>query len=326
MKHFELVKEYTYPSGSVYVLYNKEKNFYIETTSMQDVNTKGKSQEVIMTDDVDLIKKNLVPFEEKWLTAISTQYGCPQHCQFCLVPELGFHGNLSTEEMWEQLEFVFNQHPQVIKSDKIKVGFARMGEPQYNWKNILQVMRDMKTYKEEFRFLPCYNTILPKVKVYGKSPVDVLKDEVMSVKEYLDGFMHIQISTNSTNEDERKYLFGGADVVTIEEMKREFNNIPNNNRLITLNFICGAGWELNPDKLYGLDPNVFCVKITPLNTTTATKEHGLEDAIQWNWENMNKIKEKVESCGLKVIVDVAAKAELPLCCGNLVQDYKKNRR
>lgn len=129
MKHFELVKEYTYPSGSVYVLYNKEKNFYIETTSMQDVNTKGKSQEIIMTDDVELIKNNLVPFEEKWLTAISTQYGCPQHCQFCLVPELGFHGNLSTEEMWEQLEFVFNQHPQVIKSDKIKVGFARMGEP-----------------------------------------------------------------------------------------------------------------------------------------------------------------------------------------------------
>ncbi len=79
------------------------------------------------------------------------------------------------------------------------------------------------------------------------------------------------------------------------------------------------------DKLYGLDSNVFCVKITPLNTTTATKEHGLEDAIQWNWENMNKIKEKVESCGLKVVVDVAAKAELPLCCGNLVQDYKRNK-
>lgn len=299
---------------------------YIETTSMQDVNTKGKSQEIIMTDDVNLIKKNLVAFEEKWLTAISTQYGCPQHCQFCLVPELGFHGNLSTEEMWEQLEFVFNQHPQVTKSDKIKVGFARMGEPQYNWKNILQVMKDMKTYCEGFTFLPCYNTILPKVKVFGKSPVDVLKEEVMSVKEYLDGFMHIQISTNSTNEDERKYLFGGADVVTIEEMKREFNNMPNNNRLITLNFICGAGWELDPNKLYGLDPNVFCVKITPLNTTTATKEHGLEDAIQWNWENMDKIKEKVESCGLKVVVDVAAKAELPLCCGNLVQDYKKTAR
>ena len=28
---------------------------------------------------------------------------------------------------------------------------------------------------------------------------------------------------------------------------------------------------------------------------------------------------------VKVIVDVAAKAELPLCCGNLVQDYKKNK-
>ena len=77
-----------------------------------------------------------------------------------------------------------------------------MGEPQYNWKNILQVMKDMKTYREGFTFLPCYNTILPKVKVFGKSPVDVLKEEVMSVKEYLDGFMHIQISTNKIQSDE----------------------------------------------------------------------------------------------------------------------------
>lgn len=323
MKHFKLIKEYVYPSGSVYVLYNKEKNFYIETTSMQDVNTKEKSQKIIMTDDTELIKKNLVPFEEKWLTAISTQYGCPQRCKFCLVPELGFHGNLSVEEMWEQLEFVFSRHPEIKTSSKIKVGFARMGEPQYNWKNILQVMRDMKTYRKGFSFLPCYNTILPKVKVFGKTPVDVIKDEVMPVKEYLDGFMHIQISTNSTNEEERKYLFGGADVVTIEEMKKEFNHIQNSNRLITLNFICGAGWELDPDKLYGLNPDVFCVKITPLNITAATKKHGLDDAIQWNWENMNQIKKKVESCGLKVVVDVAAKAELPLCCGNLVQNYKE---
>ncbi|WP_373262195.1 hypothetical protein [Hungatella hathewayi] len=325
MKHFNLVKEYQYPSGSVYVSHHKEKDFYIETTSMQDVDTKNKSQSIIMTDNVDLIKNSLVPFEKKWLIAISTQFGCPQKCKFCLVPELGFHGNLSKDEMWEQLELVFNQHPEITHSDKIKVGFARMGEPQYNWKNILGVMREIKTYHPGFTFLPCYNTILPKAIVDGKGPIEVVKEEVMSVKESLDGFMHIQISTNSTDEEERRYLFGGANVVTIDEMKKEFNNIPNSNRLITLNFICGAGWELDPDKLYGLDPNVFCVKITPLNITDKTQENKLEDAIQWNWENMMKIKENVETCGLKVIVDVAAKTELPLCCGNLVHDFKNHK-
>lgn len=325
MKNFELVKEYQYPSGSVYVSYDKEKDFYIETTSMQDVDTRNKSQDIIMSGDPELIKQNLVPMDKKWLIAISTQYGCPQKCKFCLVPTLGFHGNLSREQMWEQLEMVFDKHPEVTKSDKIKVGFARMGEPQYNWKNILSVMKDMKTYNDGFTFLPCYNTILPKVKVGGKGPVEVIKEEVMSVKEYLDGFMHIQISTNSTDEEERKILFGGADVITIEEMKHNFNNMPNNNRLITLNFICGAGWELNPDKLYGLDPNVFCVKITPLNVTTQTEKNGLRDAIEWNWENMYRIKENVEKCGLKVIVDVAAKTELPLCCGNLVHDYLNHK-
>lgn len=326
MKHFELVKEYKYPSGSVYVSYNKEKDFYIETTSMQDVNTKNKSQEIIMTGDENLIKKNLVPIDEKWLIAISTQFGCPQKCKFCLVPELGFHGNLTAEQMWEQLEMVFSMHPEVTKSDKIKVGFARMGEPMYNWQNILQVMREMKTYKEGFTFLPCYNTILPRVKVFNKGPIEVLKEDVMSAKEYLDGFMHIQISTNSTNEEERRMLFGGQDVITIEEMKKNFNGIPNNNRLITLNFILGSGWELDPNKLYGLDPNVFCIKVTPLNITDKTVESGLEDAIKWNWENMYKIKENLEGkCGLRVVTDVAAKTELPLCCGNLVHDFKNHK-
>jgi adenine C2-methylase RlmN of 23S rRNA A2503 and tRNA A37 len=148
----------------------------------------------------------------------------------------------------------------------------------------------------------------------------------MSAKEYLDGFMHVQISTNSTNEEQRRELFGGENVVTIEEMKQHFNNMPNNNRLITLNFILGSGWELNPDKLYGLDPKVFCVKLTPLNVTTRTVENGLEDAIKWNWDNMYKIRDSIQDkCGLKVVVDVAAKTELPLCCGNLVHDYKAHK-
>ena len=320
MKNFEFKKEYKYPSGSVYVSYHPKKDFYIETASMQDVNTKNKSQDLIMSDNPSTIQNNLVPFEEKWLMAISTQFGCPQNCQFCLVPKLGFHGNLSVDEMWDQINFVFEQHPNITSSKKVKVGFARMGEPQYNWQNILQVMKEMKNYKENFTFLPCYNTILPKVKSFNKSPLEVL-DEVMNIKSYLDGFMHIQISVNSTNEDERRLLFGGADVITLNELKHHMNNQPNNNRLITLNFICGSNWELDPSKLEGFDPNVFCVKITPLNVTTRTQENNLDDAIKWNWDNMFKIKEKVESCGLKVIVDVAAKAELPLCCGNLVHDY-----
>ena len=43
------------------------------------------------------------------------------------MPELGFYGNLSKDEMWEQLEFVFSQYSEVTKSDKIKVGFVRIG-------------------------------------------------------------------------------------------------------------------------------------------------------------------------------------------------------
>lgn len=319
MRKFKLAYDHKLPSGNVYVLYNEENKYYIETTQMQDVNTKDKGNDVLTTLDGAVIKKHLVSIEDKWLIAISTQYGCPQKCKFCLVPSLPFRGNLSRDDMWEQLEFVFAQKPEVTTCKKIKVGFARMGEPQYNWMNILQVMREMKNYKEGFNFLPCYNTILPKVIINGKSPIEVLKEEVMSVKDYLDGFLHIQISTNSTNENQRRDLFGGADVVTIDEMKREFNNIKNNNRLITLNFICGDKWEINPEILYGLNPSVFCIKLTPLNINPATVKNKLEDAIKWNWDNMYKIKDKLSTYGLTTIIDVAAMCELDLCCGNLVQ-------
>ena len=318
MSSFKLVHTQNLPSGTIYISLNEENGSYIETTSMQDVDTRDKTPEVLSALNLEIIKNHLVPIDQKWLIAISTQYGCPHKCRFCLVPTIPFRGNLSKDEMWEQLEMVFAQNPQVTKCDKIKVGFARMGEPQYNWKNILGVMRDMKTYRPGFRFLPCYNTILPKSTVFGKSPIQVLKEEVMTTKAYLDGFLHVQISTNSTNEDQRRELFGGANVVTIEEMKREFNGLPNNNRLITLNFICGAGWELDPLKLDGLDPNVFCVKLTPLNVNPATQKNGLDDAVKWSWDNISLIEEKLRGFGIKTIMDVAAMCELDLCCGNLV--------
>ena len=318
MKNFKLVHEEVLPSGSVYVLYNEKKNFYVECTSMQDVNTKNKSLEVLTTKDTATIKSNLVPIEDKWLMAISTQYGCPERCKFCLVPSLPFKGNLSYEDMWEELDFIIGQRPEVTKCSKVKVGFARMGEPQFNWKNILHVMKDMKDHKEGFTFLPCYNTILPKVNIDGCGPLETFK-HVMEVKEYLNGFMHVQLSINSTNEDQRKVLFGGVDVVTLDEIKKNFNNLKNSNRLITLNFICGKDWEVDPEVLQDLNPEIFCVKLTPLNINPATKEHKLQDSIKWSWDNMNSIKEKLIGYGVPTIVDIAAMCELDLCCGNLVQ-------
>ena len=117
---FESVKEYVYPSGSVYVMYNRENDFYIETTSMQDVDTRNKSQEVIMSDDPEMIKRCLVPKEEKWLIAISTQFGCPQKCQFCLVPTLGFMG--------KKLFFIFCADGAIHKLVKeVLIGFTGHG-------------------------------------------------------------------------------------------------------------------------------------------------------------------------------------------------------
>lgn len=319
MKTFELHYNHVLPSGNVYVLHDPKKNFFIETTQMQDIDTKRKPQEILTTTDPKVIKEHLVPIKDKWLIAISTQYGCPHKCMFCQVPGLGFHGNLSADQMWEQIEFVLSQRPEVTECHKIKLGFSRMGEPFWNWQNICQVMKEMKTYRDTFTFLPCYNTIMPKGKSLGKRVEDVILDEVMPLKEYLSGNMHLQISCNSTDEEQRKKLFGGADVLSIQEIGNLFNGIKNTGRLVTLNFICGDGWEIDPKKLENLDSNIFCIKLTPLNINPAASGNGLKDAIGWNWDKMYEIRDRLEGFGLKVIIDICAMAELDLSCGTLIQ-------
>lgn len=315
------------PSGRVFLLETKDK-YPIECTEMRDVSIQGKKHYEVRTSlDPRVIWKHLKPYKEKWLCTISTQKGCPHLCQFCDVGSLGFKGNLSYNEMVEQVRFILNATPYVNQSDKLKIGFARMGEPSHNLDNVLNVITDLPRIDNRFNWLPCFNSILPRKTIEGLSGFDVI-DRVIDVKENnYNGFLHFQLSINSTDEKKRKELFQGADVLSIDEIVSYINKKKITNRTITLNFIVMEGVEIDIDKLMklGLNGEKFTVKLIPLNDTIRRQTNTLETLANYrDYEKLEQIGEEFNNYGIPTVIDAIAKCEeAGLCCGQLAHIFMK---
>jgi 23S rRNA (adenine2503-C2)-methyltransferase len=317
------IKEVLYlPSGRIFIQ-KTEDNYVIESTEMRDVAVDGKLHiQVRETQDPREIWKHLVPYQEKWLLTVSTQKGCMHNCKFCDVANLPFRGNLSQEEIENQIVNLLTSSPYVLKSNKVKIGFARMGEPAWNLNNVLAAMKNLpeisKSLGRDFNWLPCFNSILPKY-------VDVL-DQVIDFKESeYNGRLHLQVSCNSTNEQQRVDLFGGANVLPIEDVINIVNKHNITNRTVTLNFIIMQGIEVSVDKLrkMGLNKNKFTVKLIPLNSTNNAQNNNLKTVANYsNYEKLIELKNEFEQNGIPVVVDAIARCEeAGLCCGQLAQIY-----
>jgi len=322
------------PSGRVFLLETSDK-YPIECTEMRDVTIGGKEHyEVRNTLDPHIIWKHLKDYEEKWLMTVSTQKGCPHSCHFCDVAELGFKGDLTEQEIEEQVRFILTATPYVTKSNKVKIGFARMGEPAHNVDNVLNVVKRLpeisSSMGRDFKWLPCFNSILPRKTTKGESGFDII-DKVLNVKENnYDGFLHFQLSINSTDEVKRKELFAGADVLSIKEIIDYMNTKTITNRTVTLNFIVMDGIEVDVNKLadIGLNGDKFRVKLIPLNDTIRSQTKHLNTYANYtNYEELIKLGDKFNTIGVPTVIDAIAKCEeAGLCCGQLAHIFINNNR
>lgn len=243
---------------------------------------------------------------------------------------LDFKGDLTESEIEEQVWIILENTPYVKQSVKVKIGFARMGEPAHNLDNTLNVIKNLplisKCLQRNFIWLPCFNSILPRKTTKGLSGFDVI-DRVIEVKEKdYDGFLHFQISINSTDEEKRKELLGGTDILTIEEIVNHINNKSIHNRTITLNFIVMKEVEIDVHKLkkIGLNGNKFRVKLIPLNNTIRSQTKHLTTYANYsNYDDLEKLKQEFNEIGVLTVIDAIAKCEeAGLCCGQLAQIFQ----
>ncbi len=88
--------------------------------------------------DGHLIEAVRIPLlADKYSVCISSQVGCALACVFCATGRLGFHRNLDTWEIVEQVRIIREEADRPVRG----VVFMGMGEPLLNYENVVRAGR-----------------------------------------------------------------------------------------------------------------------------------------------------------------------------------------
>ncbi|MBI4669014.1 MAG: radical SAM protein [Elusimicrobia bacterium] len=187
----------------------------------------------LMVEFVDTVEPG-VPKKDKWVMMISTQFGCAVGCRMCDAGALGYRGNLTAEEMLAQVRHIAAQNPEldILRHPKVKIHFARMGEPALN-PEVLEALRRLSAEFPGKGIIPTVSTIAPRSPMVGR-----FMDELLEIKDrfFSNGRFQLQISLHSASDDER------SDITPIKKWGMEeiaaygSRFVKPGDRKVTLNF------------------------------------------------------------------------------------------
>jgi len=254
------------------------------------------------------------PREKKWCIIVSTQFGCPVNCKIC---DAGgkFLGNLTSNEILSQIRFVLNSR-NYLKTEKLKIHFARMGEPLLN-PNALDALILIRDEIKDNSLIPCIATVAPKSSKKILYKIADIKDEF-----YKNGKFQMQFSINTTDEKIRDEIMP-IPKMSFEEIS-DFGEIywKKGDRKINLNFAMAKEFPVDAkiiSKYFNLDK--FLIKITPLNPTENVIKHGFHTLISYEKTEKPKIFDELIDGGFDVILSIGAKEEIEIGsnCGQSVK-------
>lgn len=87
--------------------------------------------------DGQIIESVLLPEEDRQTLCISTQVGCAMGCRFCMTGAMGFHRNLTTAEIINQVCAVRDWTIEHKHAPLTNIVFMGMGEPLANLSNLI---------------------------------------------------------------------------------------------------------------------------------------------------------------------------------------------
>lgn len=202
----------------------------------------------------------------KWVIIVSTQFGCPAGCLMCDAGG-GYRGDLTAEEMIWQVKTVFGSHPDIEPRScrKLKIQFARMGEPALN-DCVLEAIEWLgRDYPD---CIPCVATLAPAGREDWFAGLLGLRDRFREFQ--------LQLSINTTDPAVRDELMP-IDKLPLEwlaDYGREFYR-PGSRKPL-LNFALSDSLPVDPEQAARIfDPAFFAVKLTPLNPTQSVQQNEL---------------------------------------------------
>lgn len=302
----------------------------LETLSIGDYGKRHniKADFLGFTDEINGVPNiKTMPLSEKWVVTVSTQYGCPQKCTFCDVPNIPFKGNASFDDLKKQLYEALSLFPNVRYTDRLNLHFARMGEPILN-PDVFDFSRWLANEKATFQketgvrvevLHPVLTTSLPRR--FKKLEARILEWCDFKNKTMF-GQAGLQFSINSTNEAQRREMFAGESI-TLEELSDIGASMPDPlSRKYCLNFAYSTDFEIDAKKLRRLfDPQKFMVKITPIHNNQACRTNGISTVDGYeNYAPYSAPERNLKAEGFDVLVFVPSMDEEDglVTCGNLV--------
>jgi 23S rRNA (adenine2503-C2)-methyltransferase len=216
-----------------------------------------------------------LPREQKWIINLSTQFGCPVGCPFCDAA-FAYHGNLAAEDLLAQVRWGIERHPARLAAEcaKLKVHFARMGEPAMN-PACLEAARALPELIATPGLWCCMATVAPR----GR---EAWFDELADIAHALyPGRFQLQFSVQSTAAADRRRLtpIDHWSLAEIAAYGRAFHR-PDDRRVV-LNFALARDVAFEPEVIQEhFDPEHFAIKLTPVNPTARGAEHGFETVLR----------------------------------------------
>lgn len=269
---------------------------------------------------IEKVEHKPVDIREKLVVTVSSQKGCPMHCNFCDCPKLGFKGNASLPELMMEITSGIALSG-IRHGERLNVHYARMGEPTFNQnviassKQIAHMLADPDSDIHFNTYHPVISTMMPKA---NNNLKEFLHKWVKTGFEYggEDGF-GLQFSINTLNEEQRNEMFRGCSL-SLTEIGGIIDWLPMpKKRKYTLNFAVTSKSNLDVDLMNKyFDKEKCIVKITPIHETVEAVDEGYE--IVTDFDVYEKFEQPLVKDGWDVIVFVPSKEEDAdrITCGN----------
>ncbi|WP_301345917.1 Fe-S-oxidoreductase [uncultured Muribaculum sp.] len=315
------------PTGEIYVAEGEKGRLEFLTVGDYGKDANIKADFLGITRELNGVPNGEpMPLSEKWVITISTQYGCSMNCKFCDVPKVGAGRNATYNDLKEQVLTAIRQHPEVKRTKRLNIHFARMGEPTWN-KDVLtfglQLPIWVRNYLGDSLIHPVISTMLPKA---NNNLRNFLREWCLIKNIAYKGDAGLQFSINSTDDKQRDYLFSGNSL-SLDEIAEIGCELPMpKGRKYALNFALADDSIIDGKRLRELfDPEKFMCKITPLHRTASCEQNGIATTDGYELFTPYKaVEEDLKANGFDVIVFVPSYDEDNglITCGNAILSGK----
>lgn len=325
----KLLKKIKVPTGEIYTAEGEKGTLEFLTVGDYGKQANIKADFLGITRELNGVPNGEVqPLTEKWVVTISTQYGCSMGCKFCDVPKVGPGRNATKQDMIDEVLTALEEHPEVKGTKRLNIHFARMGEPTWNPKVIEAAVEIRRMASIHFGHSvlihPVVSTMLP---ANNYKLNDFLWDWAQRIKnDAYDGDAGLQFSINSTDDEQRKYLFSGSSL-TLGQISDLADRLPKpKGRKYTLNFALADDSIIEGKVLASLfDPERWICKITPLHRTSSAEQNGIRTTGGYEaFTPYKAVEDDLKAHGFDVIVFVPSYDEDDglITCGNAILSGK----